>query len=475
MSRYMNVNLLWVVPATAAIAAFWLVSAKANYEFGLSLGDPIFGYASLASDVTKTVALFGVFAAWASRYYVASAVLAVIWAACTLWSVASAVGFMSLHYATMTDQRGKSAEDYKLIAGQVARFEEQLSKVGSARPEAVVQAEIAGLLRTPGVNGCSTINGPVTQLICPKVDKLRAELGSSQSFAWLTGRIEEMRREMKTSDRVTSIDPRAETLAALAGITVQDTKKGMVAFFALLLEMVTAMGFWAFWRAFAGRSETPQEAPEAVAGATLPALSVVPPPAPAIRSERAPLAGTLEKLTGAKAPPPPMGEARGEGNLPEIPVSSAPEVFAGGRNNSPDPDGDGTPAPKPDIEPAEEPDDTRKVVNLFPNDSTPPEAPRGKKKGHKPEAKAAAWLADCCTQVEGQKAKSKLCWKSYQEYCQAYGKKELPRNAFSRQLAVLLGQRSGKDRPRNKGGSVFDGIVINETMMQAVAQKRRAA
>lgn len=284
MRRYININLFWLVPASLAIIALFGVSAKANYDFGLSLGHPLFGYASLASDVTKIVALFAVFSAWYHRRYIASFALLLIWAACTVWSVGSAFGFMSLHYADMTDRRGKTAEDYQLLSTQLTRFEQQLGRVGTSRPQSVIQSEIDGLYRIPGVDGCSVINGPVTRQVCPKIDTLKAELGNAKSFEWLTGRIDELRRELKGTDRVTSIDPRADTLASLLGITIVDVKKGIVIFFALLLEFVTAVGLWAVHHAYAGHIKPRTEAKESTATT----VANLPKEPPAKRSELVP-------------------------------------------------------------------------------------------------------------------------------------------------------------------------------------------
>ena len=172
----------------------------------------------------------------------------------------------------------------------------------------------------------------------------------------------------------------------------------------------------------------------------------------------------MEKLTGVKA----------AAKSPEIPDSSPVELSASvsALSAPTDPTGPGTPIAKPEAPKVEEVAEARNVVSFFRDNGQLPEAQRGKKKGHKPVAKAASWLADTCTQVEGHREKSKDCWKSYQDYCATYGKKELPRNAFSRQLNVLVGQKSGKDRPRNKGGSTFEGIRINPVMAQA---RRRVA
>lgn len=264
--RFFKISLLWAVPVTAGIAVLWYVSARANFHFGLSLGDDLFGYASLSADVTKAFALFGVFAALALRRYLVAFTLTAIWALCTIWSIGSAVGFMSLHYATMTDDRGKNAEGYTLLKEQIARLEERRRQTASARPESVVKAEIAGLLLTPGAGDCTVINGPVTQKVCPQVAELQKELGHAKSASWLDGRLDELRGEMKATPVVTTVDPRAETIAAILGVSVAAVTKGLAGFFAILLELTTSAGMWAVWSAFGYKprevtkpAEKPQE------------------------------------------------------------------------------------------------------------------------------------------------------------------------------------------------------------------------
>ncbi len=241
-------NLLWALPATLAIGAIWCVSAYANYSFGLSLGSDLFGYASLAVDVAKAVILFGAFAAIAHRHYLASATLMAIWVCCSLWGIASAIGFVSTHYATMTDNRGKTAEEWTQLESQIASLAERRKSVAAARPEGVVQAEIDGLMRE--VESCAVINGPVTAKLCPKIDKLKAELSNAKSASWLDGRLDELRKEMKTTAHVSSVDPRADALAGLLGLASPILAKGLAGFFALMMELITATGLWAVWKAF---------------------------------------------------------------------------------------------------------------------------------------------------------------------------------------------------------------------------------
>jgi hypothetical protein len=185
----------------------------------------------------------------------------------------------------------------------------------------------------------------------------------------------------------------------------------------------------------------------------------------------------LEKIAGveAKANPPEIPDSSSEVNASPEPVNETGKTEHGIGQISPnlDPGGPGTPAPAPEEPKIEEvAARSENVVSLFRDDGKLPEAKRGKKKNHKPEAKASVWVEDCCSMVEGRREKSKVCWKSYLAYCEATDKKPLPRNRFSQQLNVLLGQQTGSGRKRDNGGSVFWGLMINPVMATA---RRRVA
>lgn len=250
MLRYLH--LCWAVPATLAVAAWWFVSVSANYQSGMAFGSEIFAYASVASDIMKAAIPFGVAALFIGGYRIAGGSLAVMWIACTLWSLSSAMGFVSLHHKNMTDSRGQNVEAYTLLHDQISRLEARRSKIDVVRPEPVVKSEIEALLRTPGAGDCSVIDGPVTARVCPQVDALMAELGHAKSASWLDGRLDELRQEAKTVTKVSSVDPRNEISASILGVGTAVFTEGLAIFFAGMMELVTAIGPWAIWRAFAG-------------------------------------------------------------------------------------------------------------------------------------------------------------------------------------------------------------------------------
>lgn len=268
-----------------------------------------------------------------------------------------------------------------------------------------------------------------------------------------------------------------------AGTTVETTAKRNLAAIALLAanlfggnaEQYTAVivitlvlftqALLAFALVIGWAPEKPREATaqaEAPATTTMAPIAVVAPPAPSPRSEMTIRTDVLEKIAGVKASSAPSEPAEISTPTPEV---------------TPDPDGDGTPAEKP-IAPEEAPEDTRKVVSLFRDDGTLPEAPRSTKKATKPEAKAEAWLAAVTTQTDNPRHQvtSGDCWKSYLAYCDAENKRPMHRKAFSSRVGVLVGRKTGKGKKRDKNGAVFTGLLLNPTLtMKTIKTARRAA
>jgi hypothetical protein len=258
-------DLWWVAPASLALLILIGVSGAGNFLYGLSFGGPIIGAASIAFDFLKIVALIGVFVLWHKRYPLQAIALFMLFIGATGWSMFSAVGFMSSQFATLQDDRGKTASQWQALTSQIDQLQERRKHVEAARPQNTVRADIDALLRVPGINGCQKIDGPVTAQHCPQYDKLKAELGNAEAAAWLDGRLDELRQELRKTDRVTVIDPRTDSITALSGVAAASVALFIKFFFAGLIECATAFGLWAVWSPFFGRKivREPLSAPEA--------------------------------------------------------------------------------------------------------------------------------------------------------------------------------------------------------------------
>ena len=110
----------------------------------------------------------------------------------------------------------------------LARYEaatRELATLPISRPSNEVQAEIDGLLLTPGADSCVAINGKVTREICPKVSELRKELARAERRSELEAVVATPLPSPKPAQAqaVKEADPGAKALAtylALLGIVV---------------------------------------------------------------------------------------------------------------------------------------------------------------------------------------------------------------------------------------------------------------
>lgn len=121
--------------------------------------------------------------------------------------MATARGDRVAERVAVSDQNLKANERYDR-----ARLE--LLSMTPTRPADEVNAQIEGLLRTPGVNGCSAIDGKITRVICPRVDVLKAEAARSERRAALEAAVQEAGKELGKAPVAKESDPGAAALAA---------------------------------------------------------------------------------------------------------------------------------------------------------------------------------------------------------------------------------------------------------------------
>lgn len=487
MSRYLNSNLVWAIPATLAIGVIWAVSAIANYYFGASLGTDkpfdalffttttakLFSSASLAADVLKCVTLFAFAASVTLGHWKPALVTGAIWLVCTAWSVASAVGFVAINHNTVTDNRGKGVEEWTQLDAQIKNLTERRKQIAPARPEGTVQAEINQLLRTPGVGNCAFVNGPVTSKVCPQVDKLKIELENAKSAAWLDGRLDDLRGEVHKSERVTSENPFAELAGGILGVVATKITTGQALWFALLLELISGPGLWAMWAAVPKPSVKP-EAARAAGGETggyhLPSAVASPAPRPRLDA--------LTKIAGVSA----------ADHVPDV-TKMVPEQFAetaktptvstlenlpqiGSNSPNLEPDGPGTPVNLPE-NPDGSTEETTEPTNVVPLRSDHPTKAEMRIDRRANENSVSRWLRDS-TQIVSPDNKGQPAHKligSYLSYCRQRGETPLSKRKFS---TVLRGEL---DLPKLRGADGKRKSAVMMFPLQLVTQnaKRRVA
>lgn len=437
-------DLWWVLPASLALLILIGVSGAANFQYGLSFGGPVIGGASIASDIFKVVALIGVFTLWRSKHWLQAIALFMLFLGFTTWSMFSATGFMSTQFSAFEDGRGKAASDWSALIKQTERLEERRRKVSAVRPQKVIQAEIDAILRTPGVNGCVVIDGPITREQCPKLDELRKELAFAESAFWLDGRLEKLRNEMKGSDRVTVVDPRTDSLAAVSGVGTASIALFIKLFFAGLIELATAFGLWAVWSPFFNRKEAKakpegESQPQAEKPVARPDLA------------RRPMTGLIHKLTPDQ--------------IQGVLSYRGPETIG-----IPPTDGGGSPVKTPKPEETKVADAKSHDENIvdFPqkSDQGPKlqKSKRSKVNKHGKVGRVVDWLNDATSQDAKARTLSKEAYANYSQWCELNGLYPVAWRQFTRKAMAAL--KIKKKRCGKTGQQIFQISLSNPAQWQ---------
>jgi hypothetical protein len=241
-------KLMLAVGLLAAVG-FAFVSIASNLRFGISLASTpfdriIYGTLSVAADLMKIALPLVVAILWRKGERIFALAGAIFWISAVAFSICAAIGFAAATRGHTVAAGQSLIEARKAWEAKITRIEGRLDLIGVQRPANTVQAEIDGLLRTPGADGCMVINGPVTQEICPKVDRLRQELAASREAARSEADLVADRKalsELPISGAVA--DPQSATLSRLTGFGEETLRGAIATLIAVLVELGSALGF----------------------------------------------------------------------------------------------------------------------------------------------------------------------------------------------------------------------------------------
>jgi hypothetical protein len=495
-SRFLNVNLFWAIPATLAIMAIWGVSACANWYFGASLGDDktfnaiffetttstVFSSASLAADVLKGTMLFGVAAALAVRKWRPALVCGLIWVACAAWSVASATGFVAINHHTVTDDRGKSADEWNALKKEIARVEERRSWIPEHRPAETVQADLAGkqseflFHRT---KGCTDVTTPESVRFCERFAIVKREEGNAKAAAELDDKLAGLRGELKATKRVSSENPWAEMAGGALGYAASRMAEGQMLWFALMLELISGPGLWAIWSCVATPRTSvveprevaaPVDAQKSETAALTPLVTVETPVL--TKPERMP-AGLWSQLTDDQ-----KQAALAWADKPA--VSSG--VLLGGTTAEPDPDDD-KPKPEPTPEQFDDADDSEpeRVVTLDGSPYVPSKRDLKRQRREQIESENRAIVERFVNErLDTVTSQAQLVltergghrtggtpgdtvYREFRQFCKAEGFSACGRNHFGRFIGEFV------DRAKNAKSVVYACRVLTKTKARKMA------
>lgn len=232
-----------------AAAGFAFVPIAANLRFGISLASTpfdrvIYGTLSIAADLMKIALPLMVVMLWRKANPIFAGAWAAFWLAAMIYSISAALGFAADTRSYTVASQDSSINSRKAWAAKIIRVENRLSRLGTPRPERVVEAEIDSFLRTPGTDDCKVINGPVTSEICPKVDRLRKELAAAKEAALLEADLLADRRALSKLPQTAAVaDPQSATLNQITGIDEEAVRTIIESMIAALIEFGSALGF----------------------------------------------------------------------------------------------------------------------------------------------------------------------------------------------------------------------------------------
>ena len=176
----------------------------------------MFAGAALGGELLKPYAVSEVVSSLAQWNIIRALACLALSAACVVYSFTAELSLAATTRGDFAATREAAVDAIRDARADRARAETELASLQPARPAAELQAEIDGLLLTPGAKGCAKIDGRVQESICPKVATLRAEKARSDRRAQLEAAIANTERPSSQLPAIRDADPLAGAVAVYA-------------------------------------------------------------------------------------------------------------------------------------------------------------------------------------------------------------------------------------------------------------------
>lgn len=168
-----------LVIASAGFGAVYAWTTGEHHGFALAC---LMVLMAVALELAKPLSIAAALAAFRRWSVVRGALLALLAVFAIGYSLTAELSLMATSRGDGVASREvaiKVANDIEIEAQRVRdryeRAKAEYQTLPVSRPSRELQAEIDGLLLTPGADGCTAIDGRVTREICPKVSALKAE------------------------------------------------------------------------------------------------------------------------------------------------------------------------------------------------------------------------------------------------------------------------------------------------------------
>lgn len=210
-----------LICASAGLGCYWAWSSGAHQGPVLA---SLFVLCALGLELAKPISIFAAFDACRSWRPIQGAALALLGVVCVAYSLSAQLSLVSMSRSDLVAERSAQSDAGTKANDRYDRSKLELLTLPTTRPKSELDAKIAGLLQTPGADGCQAINGKVTREVCPQVAELKAEAARAERRDQLERTMAEAEKETAASPIVKTADPGSTALSsylALVGIDVK--------------------------------------------------------------------------------------------------------------------------------------------------------------------------------------------------------------------------------------------------------------
>ena len=212
-SRILLTGALLLVGASAALGSYfgYVVGSQQHVLIGL-----VFAGSALGGEIVKPYAVSGIVASLSQWHIIRALACLALAAVCIIYSFTAELSLAAGTRGDLAATREAAVDAIRDARADRARAETELASLQPARPVAELQAEIDGLLLTPGAKGCTKIDGRVQEAVCPKVVIFKAEKARAERRAQLEAAIANSTRPVPEHPVVRDADPLAGAVAVYA-------------------------------------------------------------------------------------------------------------------------------------------------------------------------------------------------------------------------------------------------------------------
>lgn len=231
-----------------AALLFIAVSAGMNAVFLSSVGRTpleagMLGVVSIASDAAKVALPVVMMRALALRAWVHAGAAGLMLVAVIGLSLASGTGFAASTRSGMVSEREAHAARIAARQRELADLEQRATSLSLSRPEAVIEAELAGKRvdrQWHATNECTSPTTQAARLLCSGVYRLRTELETARARSVLASQLRDVATALEVLQRGAASgesDPQATVIAELFGVDRRLLRVVLASWTAIILEL----------------------------------------------------------------------------------------------------------------------------------------------------------------------------------------------------------------------------------------------